>query len=104
MFPARESVEAMTAVDLPYLLGFRSYWAQFIVGGILVIGFFVVGTALMWWWIVRLKGREWMHRWGPVRFGITSFLFLNMWGVVIKMVLRHLASIKYIWATPWLNI
>jgi hypothetical protein len=97
-------VEAMTAVDLPYLLGFRSQLAQMIVGGILVGGFFAVGVGLMYWWVVRLKGRDFMRRWGAVRFGITAFLFLNMWAVVIKMLMRHLASIKYVWATPWINI
>jgi hypothetical protein len=39
-----------------------------------------------------------------VRFGITAFLFLNMWGVVLKMLMRHLFAIKYIWTTPWVNI
>ena len=97
-------VEAMTAVDLPYLLGVRDPVLTFIVGGASVIGFFAVGTALMYWWIIRLKGKEFMQRWGAVRFGLTSFLFLNMWAVVIKMLMRHLASIKYVWVTPWLNI
>ena len=97
-------VEAMTAVDLPYLLGARSQAAQMIVGGLITIGFFVVGFALMYWWVVRLKGREFMRRWGAARFGITAFLFLNMWAVVLKMLMRHLASIKYVWATPWINI
>ena len=58
----------------------------------------------MYWWVVRLKGREFMRRWGMPRFGITAFLFLNMWAVVLKMLMRHLASIKYVMATPWLNI
>jgi hypothetical protein len=97
-------VEAMTAVNLPYLLGVRNPTLDFIVGAGLVVGFFVGGTALMYWWIVRTKGREFMRRWGGVRFGITAFLFLNMWAVVLKMLMRHLASIKYVWATPWLNI
>jgi hypothetical protein len=97
-------VEAMTAVNLPYLLGVRNPTLDFLVGGALVIGFFAGGAALMYWWVVRLKGREFMRRWGGVRFGITAFLFLNMWGVVLKMLMRHLASIKYIWTTPWLNI
>jgi hypothetical protein len=97
-------VEAMTAVNLPYLLGVRNPTLDFIVGAGLVVGFFVGGTALMYWWIVRTKGRDFMRRWGAVRFGITAFLFLNMWAVVLKMLMRHLASIKYVWATPWLNI
>jgi hypothetical protein len=94
----------MTAVDLPYLLGARGPFLESLVGAVIVIGFFAVGTGLMYWWVIRLKGREFMQRWGLVRFGLTSFLFLNMWAVVIKMLLRHLASIKYVWVTPWLNI
>ena len=97
-------VEAMTAVNLPYLLGVRNPTLDFLVGGALVLGFFVGGAALMYWWVVRLKGREFMRRWGGVRFGITAFLFLNMWAVVLKMLMRHLASIKYVMATPWSNI
>jgi hypothetical protein len=97
-------VEAMTAVNLPYLMGVRNPTLDFIVGGALVIGFFALGTAAMYWWVVRLKGREFMKRWGGVRFGITAFLFLNMWGVVLKMLMRHLFAIKYIWVTPWINI
>jgi hypothetical protein len=86
------------------MLGVRNPTLDFLVGGSLVIGFFAGGTALMYWWVVRLKGREFMRRWGAVRFGITSFLFINMWGVVLKMLMRHLASIKYVWVTPWINI
>ncbi|MBI3767226.1 MAG: cytochrome C [Deltaproteobacteria bacterium] len=97
-------VEAMTAVNLPYLLGVRNPTLDFFVGAALVIGFFVGGSALMYWWVVHLKGREFMRRWGGVRFGITAFLFLNMWGVVLKMLMRHLFAIKYIWTTPWVNI
>jgi hypothetical protein len=97
-------VEALTSVNLPYLLGVRNPTLDFLVGGAFVIGFFVLGTAAMYAWVVRLKGREFMRRWGAVRFGITAFLFLNMWAVVLKMLMRHLASIKYVWQTPWINI
>jgi hypothetical protein len=58
----------------------------------------------MYWWIVRLKGREFMQRWGAARFGLTSFLFLNMIAVVIKMLLRHTLNVKYIMVTPWINV
>jgi len=68
------------------------------------VGFFIIGTALMYWWVIRLKGREFMQRWGAVRFGLTSFLFLNMVAVVIKMLLRHTLNIKYIMVTPWINV
>jgi hypothetical protein len=102
-------IEAMTNVDLPYLLGCRSYGCQFAVGGALTVGFFVLGVWLFYVWIKRIKGEEFtefMQRWGWARFGITAFLFLNMWAVVIKMLLRHLAAVKYIWVieTPLFSI
>jgi Cytochrome b(C-terminal)/b6/petD len=97
-------VEAMTNVDLPYLLGFRDYVASSIFGGVVIIGYFIVGTITMYTAITRFKGREFMARWGMPRFFTASFLFLNLMAVVIKMVLRHAFNIKYIWVTPWLNI
>ncbi len=102
-------VEAMTNVDLPYLLGCRSYGCQFVVGGGLTTGFFVFGTLLFYWWLKRVKGPafpDFMQRWGWARFCITVFLYLNMWAVVVKMLLRHLASVKYIWVieTPLFSI
>jgi hypothetical protein len=45
-----------------------------------------------------------MQRWGMARFGLTSFLFLNMIAIMVKMVLRSTFNIKYIMVTPWLNI
>ncbi len=97
-------VVSMSNVDLPYLLGFRSYWAQAAVGFAVVSGYFVAGTVVMWWLIVRVKGRAFMARWGTARFAVTAFLFLNMVGVVGKMLLRHAFNVKYIMVTPWINI
>ncbi len=97
-------VEAMTNIDLPYLFGFRDYLWSSLFGAVTVIGYFVVGTIGMHYMIVRSKGQEFMARWGMPRFITTSFLFLNLLAVVIKMVLRHAFNIKYVWVTPWLNI
>ena len=97
-------VEAMTNQDLPYLLGLRDYWTSAALGGGVTILYFVVGTLLMYWWVVWLKGRDFMQRWGMARFGLTSFLFLNMIAIILKMVLRSAFNIKYIMVTPWLNI
>ena len=97
-------VEAMTNLDLPYLLGLRDYFWSAVFGLAVIAGYFLVGTVLMYWWVARLKGREFMRRWGPARFGLTAFLFLNMMGVVIKMLLRHAFNVKYILVTPWINV
>jgi len=108
-------VEALTNVDLPYLLGFRDYLASAIFGLAVVVAYFVVGYVGFYLW-VRARpagdpwssfqggGKELLEKWGPVRFGITGFLFLAMLGVFIKMTLRHAFNIKYIMVTPWINI
>jgi hypothetical protein len=105
-------VEAMTNVDLPYLvatkipgMGFLHdpFWSAMF-GLTLIVGYFVVGTAGMYYAIRRFKGPEFMQRWGMPRFGTTSFLFLNMLAVLIKMLLRHTMNIKYILPTPWINV
>ena len=108
-------VEALTNVDLPYMLGFRDYYWSMAFGFVVVLGYFIVGTALMYAWVWRLPpnrpfsafpggGPEILKIWGPTRFALTSFLFLNMLAVLIKMLLRHMLNVKYILVTPWLNI
>lgn len=97
-------VEALTNIDLPYLFGLRDYFWSAVFGGALVLIYFVAGTVAMYAWVIWLKGREFMERWGMTRFMITSFLFLNMMAVLIKMLLRHLYSVMYVMRTPWINI
>jgi hypothetical protein len=108
-------VEALANVDLPYKFGFRDYTASAIFGLALIGGYFVVGYAAFYWWIRKRPagdpwssfpggGKEVLETWGPVRFGITGFLFLAMVALVVKMTLRHWLHIKYILVTPWINI
>jgi hypothetical protein len=102
-------VESLTNVDLPYLLGVRDETTALIVGAIFVLGYFVVGTVAFRMFCKWVKGADWnefIARWGETRFHITSFLFLNMWAVVIKMLMRHLFNIKYIMVlkTPLFSI
>jgi Cytochrome b(C-terminal)/b6/petD len=108
-------VEALTNVDLPYMFGFRDYLASALFGLFLIGGYFVVGYAVLYFWIRSRPandpwsafpggGPEILEKWGPVRFGITGFLLIAMAGVFIKMALRHALNIKYILVTPWINI
>ncbi|HEV3113202.1 MAG TPA: hypothetical protein VGY99_22185 [Candidatus Binataceae bacterium] len=108
-------VESLTNVDLPYLLGFRDYFASAIFGLFLIVAYFVVGYVAFYMW-VRARpandpwssfpggGKELLERWGPVRFGITGFLFLAMIATLVKMAMRHAFNIKYIMVTPWINV
>jgi hypothetical protein len=108
-------VEALTNVNLPYMLGLRDYFWSAVFGAVVVLAYFVFGTAGLWWWIHRLPpnrpfsafpggGPQILEEWGAPRFALTAFLFLNMLAVVIKMLLRHMLNVKYILVTPWLNI
>ena len=69
----------------------------------------MVGYAAFYALCRGVKGAEFpdfIERWGWARFGLTGFLFLNMWAVVAKMMMRHLLNIKYIMVlkTPYFSI
>ena len=91
-------VVALTNVDLPYLLGFRGYWAQAAVGAICILLWYASIPA---WYVWRRKA---LVNVGVVRFAIKSFLFVTMMGLVAKMALRIALNVKYVLVTPWLNI
>jgi len=71
-------VVALTNIDLPYLLGFRDYKWSAVFGLFCILAYFAAGIGLFHWWVIRIKGREFMERWGPVRFAITAFLFVTI--------------------------
>ena len=97
-------VVALTNVDLPYLVGLRDYWVMAGFGLTLVLFYFIFSLWLFYKWIIWVKGKEFMIRWGAVRFAITAFLFVTMMALPVKMFLRLVFNIKYIMVTPWLNI
>ena len=97
-------VVALTNVDLPYLLGFRDYVWSSVCGAVVVLGYFVVGLAGFYLWVLRVKGKRFLERWGLVRFLITAFLFVTMLSLPAKMFLRLAFNVKYILVTPWFNI
>ncbi len=97
-------VVALTNVDLPYLVGFRDYtWSA--VFSLTMIGlFFVVVISLFYAFVVKVKGKEFLERWGMVRFSITAVLIALMVSLPAKMALRLLFNVKYVLVTPWINI
>lgn len=97
-------VVALTNVDLPYLLGFRDYTWSAVFGALVIVGYFIVSITAFYLWVRRVKGKEFLERWGMVRFNITAFLFVTMLALPAKMFLRLAFNVKYILVTPWLNI
>ncbi len=91
-------VVALTNVDLPYLVGFRGYWAQATFGIFSIVLWFATIPIYYVWRRDRLVNV------GFVRFALKGFLFMSMMGLVAKMGLRIGLNIKYILVLPWLNI
>jgi len=92
-------VVALVNVDLPYALGVRTYNMAMLVGGMIVSGYFALGTAAYFF-----TERKAIKSVGFLRMFIKIQLYLIMLGMVIKIVLRLGFNIKYIWVTPWFNI
>ena len=92
-------VVALTSVDLPYAFGVRDYWMASLFGGVVVLGYFAVGTAFY-----MFLERKAIKSVGIVRMLIKINLYLIMIGIVVKIVLRLGFNIKYIWVTPWFNV
>lgn len=97
-------VVALTNVDLPYLLGFRDYIWSAVCGVLVVVGYFAVSLAGFYILALRIKGKDFLERWGMVRFLITALLFVTMLSLPAKMFLRLAFNVKYILVTPWFNI
>ena len=97
-------VTAEINVDLTQLFGIdsRSLTGS-IIGGLVILGFFAVGTALPYKYLEK-KGSETLSALGLIRYLIVVSLWLVMIGLPIKIFLRLVFHIKYIWVTPWFNI
>ena len=97
-------VVALTNVDLPYLVGFRDYWWSAAFSVVMIGIYFIATIALFYFFVLKVKGRPFLERWGLVRFSITAVLISLMLALPAKMALRLLFNVKYILVTPWINV
>ncbi|CUS85931.1 hypothetical protein JGI6_01091 [Candidatus Kryptonium thompsonii] len=56
-----------------------------------------------WLWLKK-KMPDFAEKFGLTRYVITSYLFLTMIALPIKMILRWTLNVKYVWVTPWFNV
>lgn len=70
-----------------------------IAGFLVLAGYFILGLAVPVFW-----KRSFYKTLGMARYLTTMLLFLIMYGVIIKMILRIVFHIKYIIVTPWFSI
>lgn len=97
-------VVAITNVDLPYMFGFRDYWASAAFGLFAVGLYFVLGMVGFYYFVLKVKGKDFLERWGMVRFTITGLLLVLMMSLPVKMFLRLAFNVKYVLVTPWINV
>ena len=95
-------VVASTNINLSEVLGIRSYWIASLFGASVVGGYFSIG--FLWYLYLRVKKKALLTDLGVARFAVFAFLFLAMFSLPIKILLRLAFNIKYVWVTPWFNI
>ncbi|HWR00477.1 MAG TPA: hypothetical protein VN371_01330 [Chlorobaculum sp.] len=90
--------------DLSTVIGVGSRTlGGFIIGAVVVCGYLIGG--MVWpykYW--QKKNPELLQQLGMIRYTIIVSLFIIMMAVPIKMILRLVFLIKYIWITPWFNV
>ncbi|MDP6681995.1 MAG: hypothetical protein QF876_03255 [Desulfobacterales bacterium] len=91
-------------VDLSQIFGIdaRSF-AGSVIGGLVTLGYFAVGIIIPYIYSQK-RGGKFLKELGPIRYLIVAGLLLIMIGLPIKIFLRLIFHIKYIWVTPWFNI
>jgi len=90
--------------DLTSFVGVSSKsFLGFILGGAVVMGYYYLGITVPHRFMKGWKSVA-SEKLGPIRYTIVAFLFLSMMALPIKVFLRFVFHIKYIWVTPWFNI
>jgi hypothetical protein len=71
-----------------------------LLGGLVLVFYFSIIPLI---WFLR-RSTSIMKRLGFGRYIVVSFLLLLMFSIPIKVILRVLFDVKYVWVTPWFNI
>jgi hypothetical protein len=90
-------------VDLPDLFHITSMIGKLIFGAIVVGAYYVVGGLIVHSLFKRTNARDY-RRMSFLQYNLMMFFFLTMVALPVKMAIRLLFNIKYVWVTPWFNI
>ncbi len=90
----------LTNVNLTDLLGIHTGTPAFLAGMALVLGWYALAP-VYWLWRRRSPALVTL---GGARYALTAFLLLTMLAIPLKMALRLLLNVKYVWVTPWFNV
>jgi len=89
--------------DLPDLFGITSNIGKGVFGAIVVGGYYLV-TGFIAHALFRRYNAKNYQRMSLLQYSLMMFFLLTMFGLPIKILLRHTLHIKYVWITPWFNV
>jgi hypothetical protein len=91
--------------DLPDLFGIGSRIGKIIFGGIVVAGYCVLAAIGMHKLLTRTSfNRKILARMSVLQYVTMQVFLVIMLSLPVKILLRLMFRIKYIWVTPWFNI
>jgi hypothetical protein len=91
--------------DLPDIVGIKSSIGKIIFGAI-VVGIYFVAAVIGMHKLITLTpfNRKIYSRMSLLQYAIMQVFLVTMLALPVKMLLRLLFRIKYVWVTPWFNI
>jgi hypothetical protein len=86
-------------------LGIRNNVANFLVGAT-AVGVYTVGAAILVHKLITWTpfNRKIFQRMSLVQYVILQVFLITMLSLPVKMILRLMFRVKYVWVTPWFNI
>src|SRR2546430_8721371 len=89
--------------DLPDIFGIGSNLVKALFGAIVVGGYYVIGGFIMHPLFRHYHPKDY-QRISLLQYSIMQAFMLTLVALPIKMLLRLLFHIKYVWITPWFNV
>ncbi len=97
-------IVAETNYDLTQFIGIDSKsLLGSVIGGGVISAYFFLGMTIPYL-LMKATGSQTLQKLGTIRYSLVAFLFLSMMGLPIKVFLKLVFHLKYIWVTPWFNI
>ncbi len=94
-----------TNKDLPDIVGITSTAGKSIFGALVVGGYFLLAGAGLHMLITLTEfSRKIYKRMNLLQYLTMQFLIVTMLALPVKILLRLVFRIKYIWVTPWFNV
>ena len=89
--------------NITHIQALKSENAGLVIGFLVIASYYLIGSIIPYI-ILKRRNSQTLLKMGLIRYLLISFLFWTMMALPIKIVLRLLFNIKYVWVTPWFNI